>query len=737
MTRTSRTGGCPSVTGCAAVVIVGTASSTRAWTTGASRSARAAHSASPAAARPRPGSPAADRRGAGPAGQFGPSGYDQDRGYEPSPREYGERGPVRDSNRPRREPTEPVRRGSAAADLDATQVSLPRAAAARAAAPARRSGSGLGAGPAGPYDTGPSARVADFTPAVHADPDLSDSDVFPRVRADIPEPLAPSKPAKRLPAKGRGRPLRGKHDDDDDDWPSTEWDKMSDEQYWAELSADKPLATTARTAQPSSAAKSGAVGQAPPVPDRSAPAGRSRAERVATAAEPEAAAEATQQLDLGSRGGRRGRQADSSRPAGSAPLPAPVPPAVPPAVQPSGPARQPDQPRIADVTERLPVRPQQRPADTSTYSRPADTGTYSRPASTGTYAAPRAEPGRPAAAGRPRSAGDGYAGPGTADNDPLTSPSFSRQAAPANDSRSYRNPGRSQGDRSAVSSDRQPGATSGGYGRPADATASYASPVSGGYQAVSQDRTDPGLGRPAAGGLPPAASSGGYPAAPRASSGGYPVSPARTSSGGYPAAPRASSGGYPPAAPSTPAGGYPAAPPASPAGGYSTAPPAGWDSEDRRPSPVSSSQSGPGNPYGSFVDSAPPSSRAAAAPTQYPQGQTAPDGGYNSYPARPAASYPHPYEPPAAQPPAPDSTWYAAPPAPAAPAPPGQPTSPYSYGSAPATASRARHRSASAQDNRYPEAYPAVSQDGAGRPDGYRADPYGPEGYGGYHSRQS
>ena len=80
----------------------------------------------------------------------------------------------------------------------------------------------------------------------------------------------------------RGRPSRGKHDDDDD-WPSTEWDKLSDEQYWAELSADKPLATTARTAQSSSAQASNAQssssaaagpaaarrpGRRPPRPDR-------------------------------------------------------------------------------------------------------------------------------------------------------------------------------------------------------------------------------------------------------------------------------------------------------------------------------------------------------------------------------------------------------------------------------------------------------------------------------------
>jgi hypothetical protein len=33
------------------------------------------------------------------------------------------------------------------------------------------------------------------------------------------------------------------------DWPAGDWGGVSDEQYWAELSADKPLATTARSAQ--------------------------------------------------------------------------------------------------------------------------------------------------------------------------------------------------------------------------------------------------------------------------------------------------------------------------------------------------------------------------------------------------------------------------------------------------------------------------------------------------------
>src|SRR5262245_289732 len=51
-------------------------------------------------------------------------------------------------------------------------------------------------------------------------------------------------------SKGRSRQQRKR--DDDDDWPSTDWDKLTDEQYWAQLSSDKPLATNARSTQSAS-----------------------------------------------------------------------------------------------------------------------------------------------------------------------------------------------------------------------------------------------------------------------------------------------------------------------------------------------------------------------------------------------------------------------------------------------------------------------------------------------------
>jgi hypothetical protein len=62
----------------------------------------------------------------------------------------------------------------------------------------------------------------------------------------------------RMPA--RTRPARGRRDDDGD-WPSTEWDKLSDADYWKEVASDKPLVTTARVAQPAQAPRSAPAAQ--------------------------------------------------------------------------------------------------------------------------------------------------------------------------------------------------------------------------------------------------------------------------------------------------------------------------------------------------------------------------------------------------------------------------------------------------------------------------------------------
>jgi hypothetical protein len=61
----------------------------------------------------------------------------------------------------------------------------------------------------------------------------------------------PQQRAEALPQL-RARQPRGRRNDDGD-WPSTEWDKLSDADYWKEVASDRPLTTTARTAQPAQA----------------------------------------------------------------------------------------------------------------------------------------------------------------------------------------------------------------------------------------------------------------------------------------------------------------------------------------------------------------------------------------------------------------------------------------------------------------------------------------------------
>jgi len=98
----------------------------------------------------------------------------------------------------------------------------------------------------------------DFPPADHPSMDFGPAGArssgdhpsvdFPAVdydAMDYPEDR-PKPRRKAAPANGKSRPRQRGKRDDDDDWPSTEWDKLSDEQYWAELSADKPLAAMAK-----------------------------------------------------------------------------------------------------------------------------------------------------------------------------------------------------------------------------------------------------------------------------------------------------------------------------------------------------------------------------------------------------------------------------------------------------------------------------------------------------------
>jgi hypothetical protein len=90
-----------------------------------------------------------------------------------------------------------------------------------------RDDSGAGGGHDGRFDSGTRAARADID---HDEPDFRTAQ------------------RQEARAQARGRQARGRRDDDGD-WPSTEWDKLSDADYWKEVASDRPLVTTARVAQ--------------------------------------------------------------------------------------------------------------------------------------------------------------------------------------------------------------------------------------------------------------------------------------------------------------------------------------------------------------------------------------------------------------------------------------------------------------------------------------------------------
>jgi hypothetical protein len=345
------------------------------------------------------------------------------------------------------------------------------------------------------------------------------------------QPESRRKPAKsQSGGKGRSRSRR-----DDDDWPSTEWDKLTDEQYWAEVSSDKPLSTSARAAQPASE------------PTPAAGNGRSRP--------------------------ANGKQAASH---GTA---APMPPAEPARELPS---RKAPSPLREPVTERLPVRARPQPpvparsANGSRATRRAE-ATLPRPAEEPSLAVlsslATSAPARP------------Y---GALDEDPLTSPSFSR---PALDSRSYQRPG-------------APPARSGAHRQPA-ASYDLAGYGTAGYRAD------------------------GYPPGP-----GYPGPdyPARDYSGPLSAPPAS---GYQFPGQAGPGYAYPDAQPPQ-------APPASWQR------PLDEQAPAQGNPYGSYVDPAPASYQASPAvyPDSHPSGGHAyPADPAGSYDGPGFSQAPAPYQP--------------------------------------------------------------------------------------------
>jgi hypothetical protein len=317
----------------------------------------------------------------------------------------------------------------------------------------------------------------------------------------------------------RPRQARGKRADDDGDWPSTDWDELSDVDYWAQVASDKPLTTTA---QPAGHARQARSGQ-----NRGADA------RQAPSARPGPAPQRDPAPRLPVRGQRR--PAAAPQPAMRQPEFSPAPiatsraqadagqwlPGAPPGQRPDARAGVP-QPRPDSLPQPRPdLLPQPRP-DLLPQPRPdllpqprADSPPRARPDSL-PHSRPGSRPGsRQAEPSLAVLAGLGSPPqPVIADDDPLTSPSFPR--IPADDSRSYRNQSAASGPHSRASYDAL-------TGRPADYAPAAGQPngygsagqpdsaagPGGGYRRAAAEGTNPQPYRGAPSAMPPEAAS--YP----------------------------------------------------------------------------------------------------------------------------------------------------------------------------------------------------------------------------------
>ncbi len=506
---------------------------------------------------------------------------------------------------------------------------------------------------------------AEFPAADFASPEFPAAD-FPSEEMPAPSPRGRSAPPQAVPGRGRSdsrrRPAKGQdapkgrsrqlRKRDDDDWPSMEWDRLTDEQYWAELSSDKPLATTARSPKPASEPTPAATRNGRPRP---------------TAAKPKPPAPAAG-------GHTRGREVPG-RPARTSPR-EPDPAREPVTQEHEAVSRREPVTHERDaVTERLPGRPrQQQPAARPRGNMPP----AARPDATAT--APGGEPSlamlTSLATGPTR----------VPDDDPLTSPSFSR---PTTDSRSYRTAGTST----------QASETANGT-RPDGPPAEARYPAAG-YAAVAYAGNG-GVGNPAqVNGTNGHAQVNGTYQLPDYSDPGY---------------------AYLPTATATPPTGTPQ--------------PANWYSE---PAPAHTSTT-QGNPYGSYVEPPPAASYPSIPPAGYQDQQ--PGAAFPAYPGD-QRGYQEPAYDAAAQLP------YPTPVAAGAARPAGLPAHPSDAGQFPQPAAypeAAYPEAGYPEDGGYGNEYAgqAAYADAYGNAAyapgypaaDYTADPYGQDGYDGYPADQ-
>ena len=375
------------------------------------------------------------------------------------------------------------------------------------------------------------------------------------------------------------RVSRSRPDYDNDPWPSAdEVDGISDDQFWSELSSDKPLATTARAAHGAADTDrswtpgdgSGEPGfAAAPVQADSRPAGRGRRARRRGAEDN--GPEPRPLPPTGGGQGRRDEPAQSRRGAENDPLTG---------ESYSRHARQASDSRSYEGSRETHRPSHGRPgaATDETQTMPADPRGYGAPAPRGARGAGPGGSLPPAGPPGPGGAGGPYEGGGTSRPDPYRD--ATRPATPY-------------------------GEDAGGYQPPARARSRHASPTGNGRPPAPNG---PRRARPAlpaggasrestsgSGSYPAASGSGSYPAA--SGSGSYPGG----AGGSYPGSAGGGSYPRPPGSGSSAGNGSPAYPrggtdPAYPAANGSPAYPGGNGSGAPNPGPTGSSAY-PGRAY--------------------------------------------------------------------------------------------------------------------------------------------
>jgi hypothetical protein len=339
------------------------------------------------------------------------------------------------------------------ADFDQVLAGSRRAARGAAATRPRRQ--------APPQDPWPGeAEAADSWPDDSWPGDSRPDDPTPGDPATADPMLGPGDVAARTAKPRRRKGFRKGADLDEELWPTETFGGVSDEQFWDDLASDKPLATTARTAQQDSPGKS-----RPPV---SAPV---TGLGTGPVTDPQAVQAQADDRKRDDRARGRGRRDSGSGAYTAAPRTGPDPAAERTAIQPAYAATQPVQSMKS-----------QPPGATQPVRVAASTGqpmTASQPMATGQ---PMSVASRPGTGGQPREAATQPTEtrrrrPSSAEEDPLTSSAFSLRPSGPVDGRSSLRARNSTADQSDTSSPYPYSAPS--YGDSSSVTQTTATPPHG------------------------------------------------------------------------------------------------------------------------------------------------------------------------------------------------------------------------------------------------------------------